>query len=238
MKKFLAILFLAPRLTWGAMDFDGSTGYGESASPDATAVPLSMCCWFNTDNDTGNQSGFSLSRSATSTERFRTNIAGGVAGDPIRIETTNAGTTSQADSSTGYTATTWHHLCGVFAAADSRSAYIDGGSKVTDTNTRTPVNIDQQNLGVTWTGATGVRGAFYDGRLAECGIWSVALGDAEVASLAKGFAPPCVRRGSLVSYYPMVNETTVLSDPIGDSNPLTISGTVIVADHPRVINCQ
>lgn len=77
------------------------------------------------------------------------------------------------------------------------------------------------------------------GRLAECGIWNVALTDAEVATLAKGFAPPCVRRASLVAYYPMVRDTTSLKDLFSaTANNLTLAGTTAVADHPRVLNCN
>ena len=71
---------------------------------------------------------------------------------------------------------------------------------------------------------------FHDGKLAEVGIWNVALTAAEIASLAKGMTCDKVRPQSLVFYAPLVRN---LQDVRGGLT-ITNNNTATVATHTRV----
>lgn len=71
---------------------------------------------------------------------------------------------------------------------------------------------------------------FFDGRIAEVGIWNAALTAAEIASLAKGMTCDKVRPQNLVFYAPLVR------DLIDQKGGLTITNNngATVANHPRI----
>lgn len=96
----------------------------------------------------------------------------------------------------------WYHGAAVFASATSRSVYSRGGAKVT----RTASNAWPPSQSVTHIGVSHTKNVLFflaSARIAEAAIWSIALSDAEVASLAKGYCPLLVRPESLVAYYPL-----------------------------------
>lgn len=233
---------------WGAQDFNGSTEWGESSTVEVSAAPMTICAWGNADNATGNHNAVGVSKEGGSTtEYFILNWSGAVAGDPIRAVVAGEliGSPSIfgiAATTTGYSAGTWHHGCTVFASSTSRSAYIDGGSKGSNTDDRTPSGVNRTSIGTAWSGGSGgapTRGAAFSGHVAEVGIWNVALTDDEVATLAKGYAPPCVRRNALVAYYPMVRDATSLKDLFSaTANHLTLTGGTVSDHPPGIINCQ
>ncbi len=78
--------------------------------------------------------------------------------------------------------------------------------------------------------AIGNFGAYFDGDIAEVGIWNVALTAAEIASLADGFTCDRVRPQSLVFYAPLIRD---LHD-IARGLAITNNNTATVANHPRV----
>lgn len=121
----------------------------------------------------------------------------------------------------------WFHFCGVFVGDSERYSYVNGGNKASNTTN----NGSDQSLYDTLTvGGRNLSGAeYFNGELAEVGIWNVALSDAEISSLGKGFACPHVRPGSLINHIPMVRGS---QDVVGD---LTETGTAGVASHPPII---
>jgi len=71
---------------------------------------------------------------------------------------------------------------------------------------------------------------YFQGRIAEVGIWNAALTAAEIDSLAKGMTCDKVRPQSLVFYAPLVREL------IDQKGGLTITNNngATVANHPRI----
>ena len=69
------------------------------------------------------------------------------------------------------------------------------------------------------------------GSIAEAAIWSAALTDDEILSLAKGFTPDQIRPQSLVFYAPLIRE---LQDLRGGLT-ITNNNGANVSNHPRVI---
>lgn len=208
-------------------EFNGSDQYLEAASAVLAGVPLTMACWFNSDTITATQTLMQIADVSSSVRYFALQAEGAMVGDPLRC-LTREGDAQFAITSTGYSADTWHHACGVFAATNSRAVYIDGGSKGTDTVTRIPTGLDVTSLGVRNTNGTS---EFLDGEMAEVAIWNVALTDAEVLQLAAGYSPLLVRPQSLVLYIPLVQEIHDLVGRIGMVNTNTT-----VSDHPVIIN--
>ncbi len=165
------------------------------------AAPLTMACWIYTDDVTVNQIVMSTSRAADN-QRFNLQVAGSVGGDPIRWIVADTGTEIAA-TSTGVTVNTWHHACGVEVSSTDHSAFIDGGSKVTATDDRTPNGQADFSIG-RFGGLTA--GGNMSGRIAEPTVWNIALSDLEVALLAAGVHPFKIRPQNIVAYFPLVHD--------------------------------
>jgi hypothetical protein len=120
------------------------------------------------------------------------------------------------------------HACGVFTSNSSRTVFLNAGSSATSTNSITPSGLNV--IDISSRLLSGVRGLFFDGKLAEVGIWNAALTAAEIAALAKGMTCDKVRPQSLVFYAPLVR------DLIDSKGGLTITNNngATVANHTRV----
>lgn len=208
-----------------AYDFNGTSDYIEATSAVLTGVPLTMACWFNSDSATLTQTLFSIS-DEDADQHFSLRAAGAVTDDPVQCFTNASNARAPASGTAGYQANTWHHAAGVFAAVNSRRAFFDGVGGTTTTGSSTPTGLDRTGIGFRYI--TSVRSQRTDGRIAECGIWNVALDDAEIAALAKGYRCSLIRPQNLVFYVPHVREA--IDHARGLS--LTTSGAV-VAIHPR-----
>ena len=195
------------------------------------AAPLTMAAWFYANDITTEHTICSISDTGGTTDRFAMLANGDLAGDPIRASARASDSPSAAATSTSYSASTWQHACAVFASSTSRSAYLNGGGKVTDTNSRTPAGLDSTSVGVLLP----LIASYMDGLIAELGIWNVALTDAEVASLAKGYSPASVRPQSLVSHWMLLGNTSPEVDLRTNKFNLTVTGATKAA-HCRILN--
>ena len=186
-----------------AYDFSGSNLSVNFETVPVTATPLTIACWAITSDTTNSQYLVSLSDGIAppNHDGFFLNIGANVAGDPVRVFSVVNGTGAIAVTSTGITANTWHHVCGVYASDSSRTAYIDGGSAVEETTASTPVGVAVGCFGGL---RLNVVSNSLQGRICEVGIWNVALTAAEVLMLARGFSPQFVRPQSLVMYAPLI----------------------------------
>jgi hypothetical protein len=210
-----------------AYDFNGTNQYLSVVSAPATAVPLTLACWFFPDTITANYNLFQINDGSES-NRFGLAALGGLAGDPIRVFVQSSSSSSQSDTTTGFSSGIWQHACGVFSANNSRTVYLNAANPATSTTTTTPSGLNK--VEIAFRTAAGTPGLFLDGRLAEVGIWNAALTSAEVASLAKGMTCDKIRPQSLVFYAPLVR------DLIDQKGGLTITNNngATVTNHPRV----
>ena len=71
---------------------------------------------------------------------------------------------------------------------------------------------------------------FFNGLLAEVGIWNAALSPAEIASLAKGVTCDKIRPQNLVFYAPLIRD---LLDQKGGKT-ITNNNGATVANHPCI----
>lgn len=213
-----------------ARDFDGSADKLDRTSAVISGQPLTMACWFNSDTITVSQTLMGVSTAGTANNRFTLQASGATTGDPVRFIAKVTAGASRAATSTGYSAGTWHHACGVAVSINDRRVFIDGGSKNTQTSTRDPSGMDRTSIGV------GVHASdvnFMDGRIAEAAIWNIALSDAEVALLAQFVSPLLIRPDALVAYWPIIGRFAPEIDRWGGFD-MTVTSAPPAAAHLRV----
>lgn len=207
---------------------NGSTGELVNTSAVVTAPPFTMACWVYPGNITAFEAVMSVGVDASSNNYHELSLGGNVAGDPVRVRTRDTTNTATTDTSTSYNATSWQHICGVWASTTSRSVYLDGGGKTTNTTSRSI------SVSATCLGSRQGTGQWYSGSIAHAAVWDVALTDAEVAILAAGFSPLLMRPESLVSYWPIYGNNDPEMDLVGGYG-LTVGGTINKATtDPRI----
>jgi hypothetical protein len=214
-----------------AYEFNGTTQYLNTSSSPVSTYPLTLACWFNSDNVTNNETLIRLSNtSAPQNPNFNLRTGGATSGDPIAVTAFQGGGTAEVtNSTTGYSANIWNHACGVFSNTTSRTVYLNAGGSATGTLSVNPVGMNSIYIGA-GLDSFGNLTLYMDGRIAEVGIWNAALTAAEVASLAKGMTCDKVRPQSLVFYAPLVRN---LIDAKGGLT-ITNNNGATVANHPRV----
>jgi hypothetical protein len=194
-------------------------------------MPISMACHFTADDITNGYTLMSLADKDLTNVYYILQARADQSGDPVRAIINDASASpASADTSSGYAANTWYRGAAIFASSTSRSAYLDGGSKVTNITSRTPTGIDRFSIGR--IGNTGTE-RYLNGKVAEAGMWDVALSDDDVASLARGFAPILIKLQNLVSYWRLIGHHSPEIDPVGRVQ-LSLNNTPTKADHPRV----
>lgn len=132
-----------------------------------------------------------------------------------------------------HSASTWIHVAGVFDSNVSRSIFLNGANKVTNTNDRTPSGLDRFSIG---RHGDSTPGTYMNGRLAEVCVWNVALSDNEIALLARGINPLRIRAQSLLTYHPLFGNASPEPNLAvgGGTYNLAATGTIDAADHPPV----
>jgi hypothetical protein len=214
-----------------AVGYSGSGQYSESASSPATGLPLTLAAWFYVANQTANHTILSVNVTAGSSNNRHVIAANGLsAGDPLVAATTDTGgASSLASTGIAYSANTWQHAIGVFAANNDRRVYLNGANKATSASTRTPSG----SLSRIYVGANGAGGALLNGRVAEAAIWAAVLTDDEAEALGSGVSPRLIRPESLVFWAPLVTSESPQVDLIGGRN-LTNTGSPTTTDHPSI----
>lgn len=205
-----------------ARKFNGTDRKLVNANPAVTGVPLTLAAWFNSSSAADNQAIVGICDILGNTNNFLLRAGGAVAGDPVQAIAQATAASGIAASTTGYTTNQWTHACAVFRSATSRDAYIDGGSKGSETTSATPAGLDRTSIGVRESLAPA---AFFNGDLQEAAIWNVDLTDAEVALLATGVQPTMVRAESLVAYWPIFGDDSPEPDEIGTFD-LTVTNAI------------
>ena len=204
-----------------------------NTTPAVTVTPISMACWFYADDITRQFCFVDVIHHAGGAggDFFAIGGDGTQGGDPVFAMAYETGLANvHADSTAGYSVSTWHHACGVFTGTTTCVIYLDGGNKATAVAARTPAGFDQTQVGAlhrnhatSWP---------MNGRIAEAAIWDAALTDAEAAILATGIRPIFVRPQNIVAYWPLVRDQDY--DIVGGYD-LTVWNNPTIAEHAPVI---
>jgi len=209
--------------------FDGVDDRLEKGVAPITAAPVTLACWFRAENLDGFKVLLSLANSGSTNNFLYLAAAGSFAGDPVVATTQAGGLFFNAETTIGFSALVWHHAAAVFASATDRRAFIDGGSKGTNSSSGAPSGINRTSIGRV---GDSTPGNHFKGRIAEAAVWDAALTDVEVAALAAGVSPLRVRSGNLKGYWAVFGVSPE-TDFSGRGNNLTVTGTTI-ADHAPV----
>lgn len=205
-------------------DFDGSNDYILSTSVPTSSTPVTLACWFDADTASGTEGLVTITDSAGNNGvRMTTNTG------KIRAVVEGAGNAEWAETTVSFSANVWNHGCAVFSSSTSRTIYLNGGNAITDTVSRTPGTSTRFHIGASRNSS--VTSGYFNGSIADVGVWNVALSAAEVASLAKGVSSLLIRPQNLIFYAPLIRE---LFDYSKTMLSLTNSGGAIVLDHPRI----
>ena len=208
-----------------AREFDGSQHLTHSGAP-VTGEPFTLACWYLTTDAAADQVLISLAPNSGNYHALA--LGGTTGGDPVSAVSFD-GSAGVADSTAGFSTSTWQHACAVFAAADDRRVYLNGTNKGTNTDSITPGTLAATALAYS---ADTTPGYHLAGNIAEAAVWDVALTDAEVAMLAQGVSPLLVRPAHLVAYWPLIRDED--QDRVGGYH-LTPVNSPTVANHPTTV---
>jgi hypothetical protein len=207
-----------------AYQFNGSNQYLSTASAPATAAPLTLACMAR-PSVTGTSAYLAIGNTTTG-DRFQ--IALNIAGVGVAAQTIASGINNTATVGALPPTNSWLHAAGVFSASNNRVAYLDGVAGTANTSSSTPSGINSLYVGARNTG--GSIALYFNGAIAEVGVWSAALNADEILSLSRGATCDKVRPQSLVFYAPLVRN---LQDVRGGLT-ITNNNTATVAAHTRV----
>ncbi len=214
-----------------ARTFDGSTDKIVHSGTIISGHPYSFCGWGNSTSATAAQQLLGENDSTVDNEYTRVAFQGNVGGDPINCTSRDSGGVANASTSTGYTTGTWHCAGGVFASTTSRAAYIDGGSKGTDTEDISFATHNNFSIGVQERSSVT---NFFAGDIACCGVWNVTLTDAEMAILAKGVNPFFFRNDALIAFYPIDGNDSPEAEFVSGNTGVLTGPPTKTADNPPV----
>lgn len=195
------------------------------AATPITAVPLTLSAWVRPTTHTTTAAIFGFVDGANDSF-FIEMLSTGFFAARTRSDVTG---TSRATSVTSFSDGVWYHVLGVFSANNSRDIYTNGGGTANNNASNTPVGIDRTKVGE----HPGI-GGFFDGRVAECAAWSVALTAGEISALAKGVSPLRVRRTSLRCFYPLRGFQSPEQNVVGTSS-LTLNNSPTSAGGPPTL---
>jgi hypothetical protein len=129
----------------------------------------------------------------------------------------------------------WYDVCGTMDISSGLiSVWINGvlgGTNNPNPGTTQTINPNTASTVIGMRMSNGIPGLYFDGDIAEAGIWNVILSPDEIQSLSKGFIPPRIRPQNLVFYAPLIGGTNDFRGGI----PLANFNNVLVSEHPRRI---
>ena len=205
-----------------AYNFNGTTQY-LSAGATVTSLPFTLACWVYPTIQPVGTVGIALGNNSPSANRVILGL------QDISATQYKSYVQTQANSSTSTATVTgvneWRHIAGVFGTSTAEP-FLNGTGGTTHSTATFPT-VSETLIGVRRNNTLGF---YFQGRIAEVGIWNAALTAAEIASLAKGMTCEKIRPQSLVFYAPLVRD---INDQKGGLT-ITNNNAATVANHTRV----
>jgi hypothetical protein len=212
--------------------FSANTDHLDAAT-DITDVPFTLSCWYKLPSDKTGQIMYSMALGVAGTTNnlywidIHTNME---CGEKDTVASTAA--TNLENQSTAHQYGIWRVMTGVFATHSSRSIYLDGTSKSTNSATRTTAAVDSIRISGDLATTPSVNTPF-QGSIAHAAIWNIALSDQQVASLLYLY-PNQVAVANLVHYWPLLNNQSPEPDYGSGNLPLTVNGTTFSSSNPNI----
>ena len=141
------------------------------------AEPLTVMGWFRTDDTTSFGMIWCSAVAASTSERLMIQYRGDVGGDPLELNA-DGGVAAAAQTGNGFSSNVWHHFCGILAANNNRTIYLDAdiANKGSDTGARGVYTPDRMAIGR----ECGSTPYYYDGSIDHVMIWNRVLTEDEV----------------------------------------------------------
>jgi len=206
-----------------------NTEYEYMAQAAVNSTPFTMAAWFKCADELDRRMVMSIANSGSDVYYWAITVFNTVQQGWI-IARDSGGVGSCLTTNT-WSAGAWHHLCGIFAASDSRRIVLNGdwANSGTSVVSRTPSGVNKTAVGVNCRSTLQWP---MNGSIAEAAIWNVALNQAEVSILAKGYSPLFVRPQNLVEYWNLINLPPVSRM---SGNSLTAAGAVSKSSHCPIL---
>jgi hypothetical protein len=208
--------------------FNGTTsGHLDVATATLSAYPMSMCAWVKLAGLGATGHAFNVGTAGTADNRFSlsvdaTNACSATARDTTQFSATSANVIQDL--------TGWWLISCTHASATSRTAYLNGGSAGTNTNSKTPGVSNTMVIGTTAGPSAG-----FNGYIAHVALWDIALSAADHAALWLGM-PNTVQAGNLQEYWPLVAGLSPEPSFGLNPHPMVVTATaatgIFSADNP------
>jgi hypothetical protein len=202
------------------------------------ARPISIACWFKANNSTtatGLLMSISTSTDFNGAPYFGMRITRSNEGDPRKVRAILATTSFVGFNTTGqWTAGTWHLAVVVSNGASDHRVYLDTSKATSTANAGATLSGINRTSIAGQVASGGNTGGGLDGLVAHAAVWSVALSDSDVATLAGGAVPSTVQAGSCLAYWPLTGDQSPEPSSIG-SFDMTLNGSPgFSTDNPPV----
>lgn len=210
-----------------ARQFNGVNQYLEIDTEITPAAwPYTLACWFNEPGDGNFEALIAQAERGVVNEYEFLCVREGW-GNRVAAVSRVGGIDWAATTVALYVSNTWNHAGAVFAGRDDRRIYLNGANKVVNNN----ITGDFWRMNRTSIGRIGSNppGRYTNARIAEAAAWNVALSDAEIAILAKGYRPTFVRPQNLICYLPLVRDD---DEDIVGGRSFTAFNAPSIAAHP------
>lgn len=218
-----------------ARSLNGTSDYMQVSSTPITGWPATMAVWaYPTSTATGNVAWWLGDASSTLWNAFYMQL-GSSGGSPSVLSVVSASNNTflGANTTANWSLNAWNHCAGVFDGTNFFS-YLNGGNSSSHAAGSAPLSFNVNVFGA--ADVNGVKDNYFTGRLAEAGLWNVALTANEIAALAAGVNPRRIRPGSLKSYWPLWGLSSPEPDLSGGAYNLTLQGTSLANHAPLTLS--
>jgi hypothetical protein len=222
--------------------FDNVDDYAISATPPATAAPLTICAWVKPTSIGAQDYIVALgdANGATVTQCFALRMK---ADGQLEMYTADTAGTPDVTANTTSTMSTsaWNHCAGIWTSSTDRRVVLNGNWAESDTSNapRVPSGVTDLIVGISPAmdlDGTPTLTNEWNGRIAHIAIWNVALSQSEIESLAAGASPYSVQSGSLVSYIRTTESGSPGEDAVGSSDLTLVNQTAYDSDNPTILS--
>lgn len=198
------------------------------ASAFVTALPFTFVGWGKPSDLVGAHPVLVVGATATTdTWRLTQNNA------TVRAVSVAAGITVFAATGSLISTGAWQHFAATFTSITDRAAFYNGGNKATNATSNNPATPNQSRIGANYD--AGVSNNFFNGDLAECAAWNIALADADIALLAAGEPAQQIQPQALIGVWPIWGNDSPEPDVFG-TNAMTLNaGPAKASGHPPVL---
>ena len=218
---------------------DGDSEYVEVDATPIAGPPFVVAAWGRSNDATSGQCVISIADKDGDDHHASLNFAGHIGGDPIRWNVMG----TSVDTTAGFTANTWHHVCAIEIAADSRAVFLDGGNKQTNATNKVLANLNRVSIGRL---GRSTAGNYMSGSVAELAIWNLTnwpgATAADKAAFFEAIAVPALVAGASPSFWPLgltywpLPTVDAIQDRMGTYNMTAYSGNggPVTAEHPPI----